>query len=495
MRWKPSPRVVLRALAALVALELLYLLVANAILFSGVIQREANRDPQSIELGWTRAYSPWPGRVYVSGFWLRLQDPSVQFRLTLVQAKIDVVLWELVHKKFRASRVRAQGVSYRMLTKVEEPTGKERRLAAFPPIEGFESPAVRPNPMPPPPTPEELAALWTVQLDDVDATINELWFLEYRYQGPATVHGGFALSPLRSLWVGPALLQLQGGTLSAGEHPISSAFALRAAVTIAPVDLATSPGLRVLHTLTASIQLDTELENLGAAELYLDGLRTEGRATLSADLQIVDGRLGSGSSVEASLPETKAAVEGYKFAGDTHLKLLVADDQPKVLASLTGALTVPLFGTEFVTAALSGVTAEVVFNDNDLSIGLSLRRLSAALAEARVRDARVITRNVGNLVPLFAPVVLGEGPLVASATAYVIPEYALVRVKHLQLGDAELEGAAVAGALGWTGAAFGHFGKIPLGLRLRNDKLESVPFAVHSWLGVELLKAGIKPGV
>jgi hypothetical protein len=479
------------AALGLIALELLYVLVANLVLFSGVIQREASRDPASVALGWDRAFSPWPGRVYVWGFWMRVQDPLVQFRLTLHEAKVDVVLSHLLRKKFHASHVRARGVSHRFLVKAQR---ADRRLAAFADIQGFSRPALREALPPTPPSQAELDALWTVQLDDVDATLSELWFLEYRYQGPANVQGAFELSPLRSLWVGPARLQLEGGVLTAGEHRISSAFAAQAEVTIAPVQLAAAPGPMLLRALSASIRFDATVEDPGVAELYRDGVKIAGTGKLKADVQIVAGRLADGSQLEVSLSSADARVDAYRFSGRAEARLSVSQQQPKIAGSLAGELAVPLSENEALATELSGVNAELVLEDNDLSNGLSLRRLFAVLGEARVRDARAVTRRVSSVVPLVAPVVLGDGPLVASATAYLTPEYALVRLKRLQLGDAELEGAAVPGARGWNGAAAGHFGKIPLGLRLMQGKLESVPFAAHPWLGVELLKAGIKPG-
>lgn len=488
--------------AVLLGTELLYVLAANAVIVSGVIQRAAAASPDKVDLGWNRAYSPWPGRVYVSGFRVGVQDPVMQFRLTIDAAKLDVALWALLHKTFRASHIHAEGVSFRFLTRVDGTAGRERRVEAFPPIEGLPRPALLPKPRPPPLTPAQVEMLWTVQLDDVQASVTELWLLEFRYHGPARVSGGFALSPLRKLWIGPALLDLDGGELRAGEHVISSAFALNAEVTIAPVDLRASPGVRVLQALTTSIHFDTALEDLGAAELYLDGLGAHGSGRLSAALEIAGGRLKPGSTLEASLPGTSLQFEGQRFTGDTHATFSVGDvgdvaNEPTLLASLRGALSLKLPDMKVVEAGLSEVSAKAILADDDLSSGLSLKRLYAVVGEASVPDARPVTGTIAKLVPffakIFAQIVLGNGPLVASATAYVTPEYTLVRLKHLQLGDAELEGAAVPGADGWTGAAAGHFGSIPLGLRLHHNTVETVLFAPSSWLGFELLKVGIEP--
>ena len=204
--------------AALVAVELVYVLAVNAVILSGVIQRAASANPQATSLAWDRAWSPWPGRVYVSGLRLQVADPVQEFGLVVDHAKVNVVLWALWHRKFRASHVQAEGVSFRMLLKVKTADDPNGRLAAFPPIAGFARPALVPDPPPPPASAAKVAQLWSVELDQVDAAVSELWFLEYRYRGVARVQGGFALEPLRKLWVGPALLQLEGGKLTAGER-------------------------------------------------------------------------------------------------------------------------------------------------------------------------------------------------------------------------------------------------------------------------------------
>jgi hypothetical protein len=290
-------------------------------------------------------------------------------------------------------------------------------------------------------------------------------------------------------------LQLEGGELSAGEHVISPTFAMTSEVTVTPLDLPSSPGLEVLHTLEASLRFDTAVQDLGVADLYVEGLAAHGAGRLATDLAIKGGRLMPRSSVEAWLPGADIKVDGYRFTGDSLAKLSVAEggDTPTAHGSLHGDLAVPWLGKEPVSGSLSDVSGDLVFVDNDLSRGLRVRRLHALLGEVRVSDVGAITERVGALVPIVAPLVLGKGPLTASATAHVTPDYELVRLKHLKLGNAELEGAAVSAANGWSGAAAGHFGPLPLGLRLRESKLETVPFPSSTWLREELVKAGIGP--
>ena len=497
MSQKPAVRVAAYAVAALCAVELLYVLAANTVILSGVIQRAASADPKSTTLGWDRAWSPWPGRVYVSNLRIQVADPVQEFGLTVDRAKVDVVLWALLHRRFRASHVQAEGVSFRMLLEVASAAGKERRLAAFPVLEGFARPALRPNPPPPPASAADIAELWSVELDQVEAAVTELWFLEYRYRGPARVQGGFALAPLRTLWVGPALLQLDGGKLTAGEKVVSSQLNARIAVTLAPTDLPSAPGLRILRGLASVVQFDTAIDDLGVADLYVDGLRTRGEGRLAANLRIADGKLLSGSTLEVLLPATELQLTGYHFKGASRAKLTLASDTTgaEANATLEGTVDVPWFGSAPARAAVTRVTGQLALTNNDLTQGFHLRRLHAALGEARVQDARAITRTAGTFLPIAAPVVLGEGPLVAAATLDVsdVADHPLVRLENLTLGKAEVHGAAYAGTEGWTGAAAGHFGALQLGFRSRDSKPESVPFPDPGWLAHELAKLGIRP--
>ncbi len=494
MKWRPLARVARFLGTALLVAELLYVVVANAVIFSGVIQREASKPAENVNLAWDRAYSPWPGRAYVWGLRMRVQDGVQQFRLTVAYAKVDVVFWTLLHNEFRASYVQARGVTYRQVVRLEGTPDQERRLAAFPTLEGFSRPALLSTIVSPPPTAEELATLWSAQLDAVDATFDELWFLEYRYQGPGHIQGKFAFSPMRSLWIGPAQVQFDGGKISAGGHLVAPSFTGHLVLALAPVDLTTALKLQIFHTLDATIDFDTALQDLGVADLYVDGLGVEGPGRLTAALEVVGGRLTPRSALALWLPATEVRRAGYAFTGEGQLEVSVSQEQQQPTANLTlkGRLRVP-FEKEPLEVALSDASAELVLMDNDLSRDVSLRWIHATVGEARIEDAKAITHTVGAVVPIVARMVLGDGPLVASATAHVTPEYTLVRLERAKLGGAELRGAAVAGANGWNGAAAGSFGGVPLGLRLHDGRLSAAPFASGSWLSEELEKVGIKP--
>jgi len=480
-------------LAALVAVELLYLVAVHAVLLSGVIQKAVSADPSATTLGWDRAWSPWPARVYVTNLHLQVQDQTEELALTVEHAKVDVVLWDLLRRKFRASRVEARGVSYRMALKVKSVRGNERRLAAFPPLDDARPPLLE-NPPPPPATSAEIARLWKFELDHVDATIDELWFLEYRYLGPAHVTGGFALDPLRRLWVGPATLWLQGGKLTAGHALVSSRLTGRLDVTVTPTDLPSAEGWLIFRGLSAKLDLDTAIDDLAVADLYVDGLRTRGTGRLSAKMGLASGQLVPGSTCELSVRPTDLAIAGYRYQGTTRARFLVPEDGGAALASATleGVIDLPWFGEPPARAAVSDVTGHLTLQDDDLTRGLRVRRIRLALADAQIRAAQPIAHKAGDYLPVGAPLLLGDGPLVASARFEAADRPPLVRLDRLTLGEAELHGAAVAGHEGWNGSGEGHLGPLPFGVRVQDSRPQIVLFPGRDWLASELSKLGIR---
>jgi hypothetical protein len=195
---------------ALLGLEVLYVVVMNVVLATGVIPRAASTNDGQVDaqFSWGPAWTPWPGRAYVRNFALQLADPAIEFRLTIDRASLDVGLFDLLHQRFTASHVRASGVRFELVTRVDAASKSEARLQAFALLDGFARPALLADPPVPALTPAQLALLWAVRLDDVDATVEELWVDEFRYEGPGHLQGGFRFWPLHHLQLDSIELEL-----------------------------------------------------------------------------------------------------------------------------------------------------------------------------------------------------------------------------------------------------------------------------------------------
>jgi hypothetical protein len=492
-------RIVIVALVLVVqviALALVGRTAMNTALAAGVVEHFANVDPSKFELSWDRAVSRWPGHVEVTGLHLRLEDPVLQLQLTIEHADVDVVLSDLVQKVFHASRVRASGVRVRFVLK-PMPGVAPQRLDAFPPIDGLPPGPLRALVLPPFPTGAALDAIWSVKLDDVDATVSELWFVEYRWVGEGEVQGSFALSPLRHLEVGPASLQLASGELTVGDTVVAAPFAAALEVTIAPVDKPQDLGIELVRSVSTSLRFDTTVQHLSVLQRSLPGITVQGQAHLVASVHVANGVLSPGSSVEAWAPELHVARDGVRVEATAHTRLEVdGAGTPTLTATATGVLRAAPFEHEEVLAvALSGVDAKCTLATNDLLTTPSLARATARVAEARLEDASVITRVVTKMVPVLTPLVLRQGPLVAKGAFAYSPSLTVARVDHLQLGDAWLHGAARLADAGWEGAVAGQFGFVPLGVSRHAGVVQAQPFVGPSWLDDELEHAGVPEAV
>jgi hypothetical protein len=491
---------VLRVAAiALVALELLYLLVANLALSTGLVRKAISAYPDSMLLTHGRAYTIFPGRANVSDLSMRVQDRNIQFLLTVDQVRVDVDLVALLRRRFNGSRVRCEGVSFRFVHRVGDAAGMEARLAAYPPIPGLARPALFHVPPPPEPTKEEIDALWTVRLDDVDVGLREIWFLEHRWEGAGRATGRFELSPVRRLRVGPAELTLDGGELRAGPHVVSKDLHLRLGVTVEPFDVQSLDGMQVFRPVSGTVRLEAKDFSPALLALYVPGLTARGAGSLVADLRLESGRLGRGARVDLKMVSARAEVGGFVYEGAPQLTAsfdpsgVDAAAVPVLRAEVPGFLVVPISPDGDAKVEFRGLWANATLSGHDLTEGIVPEMLTVRLEEARVVDARDIGSAVmGNLPLFFVPPLLGDGPLIASVAVDRTRGVTIARLRHARLGVAEIHGAARTSKAGWDGAASGHFGFVPIGVRLKDGRTSVALFVSDDWLDTELSLAGIR---
>ena len=145
------------------------------------------------------------------------------------------------------TRVRGDGVVFRIRHRVAPERAARPEVAALAPIPEFETPAVFEATVPKPPISDQEYDLWTVELGDVDVGVSELWVQQFRFRGSARAHGAFRLKPARSLWVGPAELELGSGRLSAGAETVAENLEGRIDCQVSPFDVRVPEGRQVLR--------------------------------------------------------------------------------------------------------------------------------------------------------------------------------------------------------------------------------------------------------
>ena len=331
-----------RVAAVLLALELLYIVVANVVLRSSLIKHEVD-GADGMHLEYESAWSIWLGHGHVSGLSLRVEDYNVQFLLTIERADVDVGLDELLHRRFHAYRVRAEGVRFLMRHKVHEAAGHGQRLAAFPHIPGFSDPPLYHGPHPPP-IPDDQYDLWQVRLENVVAHAKELWFLEYRFLGDAEARGGFLLRPARLVRVVPARLEVRSGTLSLGEHRVARAVTGTLEVTVKDLDVPKTEGAAVFRDISTHAQLELRRGDLDFFDAYLDPKQASvsGPAAWSIHASVTNGVVQPGTTLDFDADPILVSVPAQEqttleISGSTHARFLVAASAPDQLTLLADA--------------------------------------------------------------------------------------------------------------------------------------------------------------
>jgi hypothetical protein len=278
-----------------VALLSFYLLIGNALLRFGGLEWLVNQSTKDARLTLGPSYTWFPGRAEVRDLTLRFEDRNVQFELVVPRATAKLNLFALPSKRLHLRAVDADDVRFRFRHKVKSVAGNEKRLAHFPRIEGFsDPPLLKFEP------PSDKSDDWAFLIENVRARGSELWFMEYRFQGRADVAGAFELVPGEKLWVGPARANFVSGDLGVGKlRPVLKPFRGSLDFRFRETNPDPIPGLAIFRQISATLELDADIVDLEAVNLYFsDASRVtveRGAARAKAHLALVDGRFAPDS--------------------------------------------------------------------------------------------------------------------------------------------------------------------------------------------------------
>ena len=377
-----------RALAAVVGLlvgaELLYLLGANLFLSFGGISKlfEAT---STINAKFERAWTIWPGHVQIRNLRVVFQDVNLEWSLDIASASVVLDLSELASRTFHARSVQGEGAVYRFRHRVDPWSANEPSVRVLPPIPEFPGTAVFEATVPEAPVTDADYNLWTVHLEQVDVGVSEVWMQQFRYVGAGRARGSFRLRSARTLWVGPASLDLEPGRLAAGAYQVSPALSGRIECVVHPFDVRKPVGRQVLRFISARLGLRASNFSLSASRLFLpeDALvRAEG-GELRLDVRTDHGKFEDSSRLE--LTQEGFLVEHAKLRLDLGRGSLIAragsGGRGEALLRLeAGQIRLP--NSDAQPLKLHQVQASIVSSSVDTTADWAV--LEASLLESRV---------------------------------------------------------------------------------------------------------------
>src|SRR5664280_663996 len=261
-----------RLTAVLLATVLGSLISCNGVLNLGMsrpyLARIISVNPQSLGVDYRRAWSFWPTLVYVRNLEVRGSDANVQWQLDVDEARASIDLTALLKREVHVTKVRAQGIGFRLRQKIDPPAATDDRLAPLPPIPGIEGPPVRESGPPPPDIPDEKYDLWSVRIENVDGRARQLWVNEFHFEGDVHVKGAFFLRPKRWLWVGPAKATIFSGSVVLGDEKLFDHAAGSVDCTVPPFDPRPPTGMEFFRFISGAVRLDANISSARAFDYY-----------------------------------------------------------------------------------------------------------------------------------------------------------------------------------------------------------------------------------
>lgn len=375
-------RPLLVALALVTGVAVVYLITANLLLRTRFLRDLLSEGPD-LELDYASAYSVWPGRVHVRDFSLAVQTYSDQLSVTARSGVVTISLHELLLSRFHATRLTAEGVAFRYRQKVTPAESETARVAAYPAIRGFPDPPVYVGQEPAPLGDAEYD-LWQIVLDDVNAGLEEVWFLEYRYGGAGRVSGGFRLQPARSFALYPARLELDHGPLSVGDAVGAERLDLELEAHIAHTDVQNDALAALAENVTGRVRLKAQAVDLAALDSRASERQTwqlRGRADLALVASARDGRLEADSSAELVASELSLASPLGEWSGALSSTLRVVGRDERIDWVTTSARLSLASGSRPASASLGSPRIAVELRGDRLATGPRLHGVELELPE------------------------------------------------------------------------------------------------------------------
>jgi hypothetical protein len=276
-----------RLLLVVLLLAGLYLLAVNLFLNSPLAPRAFNRRPERFQIGWSSAWSVWPGYVRVRGLRLRGHVNEVTWFVTAERARGWIDLPRLLHRTFLLAELHGEEVRSRVLRGPDQKTPADR--AAEKKAPGRVDKSYRP---------------WTLRFERVFLDhVRGFDFNDVHLAGDGRIEGAFSVVIGRSFRLEPTRVRMPAARLALGKDTIASGVDLEGSASLGPYAPREHPGMEGFDFLSGSLQARGTVPDLPFLENKgLTGSGTRNPGTLLADLRFEQGRLMPGSRFDVTAP-------------------------------------------------------------------------------------------------------------------------------------------------------------------------------------------------
>ena len=336
-----------------------------------MLSRLISVDPQSFDLDYATAWSVWPSLVRVRNVKLRGNDANVQWQIEIDAAWVSVDLLALFGRQFHATRVRAEGISFRLRQKLEADAATTDRIAPLPPIVGFDGRPLRGDLPPIDQSAKVPYDLWSVHIENVDGIARQVWIDEVRFEGKARVSGAFFLKPKRLLWVGPAHADIFSGTVTLGDAKLLAQISGTADCRIPPFDPSLPFGIEYYRYISGAVRLDADVPDVRALDYYprIRGIPLSfggGNGGLHFDGTLRDGIVRP-MNLSLTLRDLAAKTGSWLIGASIEASARAGSTGPSVWTARLSPLALERAGATFVVIGEQPLQVGTLVDEIDLS--------------------------------------------------------------------------------------------------------------------------------
>lgn len=235
-------------------------------------------------------YSLWPGHLNVSGADVVYQGHTLTLNVLAEEAKLEFDLLSAARGDVHIVSLEARGARYRMRHRVKSNLeGHRRRLDAFPTIEGFERSPLADK------RAQRTKKPLRVHIENIDATLTEVWIMEYRTEGNFTARGGFSLTD--EVKVHRSVVDLTGAHTRVGDTEVIVADECEIEAELGPFPRRNTTLDDIVGSISSNIDCTTRTDDLSFVQIYprKKPFELEGKAVLDAKLRLDDGKIQDGN--------------------------------------------------------------------------------------------------------------------------------------------------------------------------------------------------------
>lgn len=279
-----------------------YLVVANALINSSLLEPLVNRRPERFQMHWQSGWMLWPGRITLNEVTMQGQARNTAWEIAAVRARGRLALWPLLHKELRFAWIEA-----------DSPRIGLQRVETSMPAAPAKDGAL-------------LLAFDDVRVDSpLRLAIGGL-VLEGQAQAQARWRQQLRGGPFELL---PSRLHLQQARVMQGERVWAQQASLDVLAHIDAHRRREHPGLAILDLLVAELHLEADASGMSASvseDMQVATRIGPDLGRIEARLDLDHGLLLPGSVLDLRLPVTATTFSGLVTDGEVRLSLRAQDD-------------------------------------------------------------------------------------------------------------------------------------------------------------------------